>query len=104
MYTAKFAKFNGQTITTPYHPTTQGKMERWHNMVKNRICWKTVSYPAILRPGSKPASSTNSQRYHENIVNSPWPTSTLDAAQSQTQLAAPVERPDCTNLMRGTLL
>jgi transposase InsO family protein len=42
----------------PCHPQTQGKIERWHQTLKNRIRWKTTSCPATLKPGSRPSSST----------------------------------------------
>jgi transposase InsO family protein len=54
----------------PLHPQTQGKIERWHQTLKNTRfspvprtgcaaspCWKTTSCPVTLRPRSKPSSS-----------------------------------------------
>lgn len=41
----------------PNHPQTQGKIERWHQTLKTESCWKTISCPAIWKPGSKPSSS-----------------------------------------------
>jgi putative transposase len=37
----------------PLHPQTQGKIERWHQTLKNRILWKTTSCPAIWNGRSR---------------------------------------------------
>ena len=42
----------------PYHPQTQGKIERWHQTLKNRILLKTTSCPVILKLISKPSWTT----------------------------------------------
>ena len=42
----------------PYHPQTQGKIERWHQTLKNRICLSITTYPAISNARSRPSSST----------------------------------------------
>ena len=42
----------------PYHPQTQGKIERWHQTLKNRICWRTIICPVISKPISALSSST----------------------------------------------
>jgi transposase InsO family protein len=44
----------------PYHPMTQGKIERWHHIRRSRTasCWKTTSCPAISKPRSRPSSPT----------------------------------------------
>ena len=34
----------------PYHPMTQGKIERWHQTLKNRILLETTFSPAISKP------------------------------------------------------
>src|SRR4051812_12566399 len=36
----------------PYHPMTQGKIERWHQTLKNRILLKTTSCQATSKPRS----------------------------------------------------
>ena len=33
----------------PYHPQTQGKIERWHQTSKNRILLENYFYPADLQ-------------------------------------------------------
>lgn len=42
----------------PYHPQTQGKIERWHQTLKNRSYWKTIIYPEISTDRLEPLSST----------------------------------------------
>ena len=42
----------------PYHPMTQGKIERWHQTLKNRILLENYSCPATSRPRSTPSSQT----------------------------------------------
>ena len=42
----------------PYHPMTQGKIERWHQPLKTASCWKTITCPAIWKRRSKPSSPT----------------------------------------------
>ena len=57
----------------PFHPQTQGKIERWHQTLKNRICWRTTIFPAISRPRSPRhfVAHYNHLRYHEAIANLP---------------------------------
>jgi putative transposase len=42
----------------PFHPQTQGKIERWHQTLKNRTCSRTTACRAISRPRSMPSSIT----------------------------------------------
>ena len=42
----------------PFHPQTQGKIERWHQTLKNRILSRTTICRAISRPRSTPSSIT----------------------------------------------
>ena len=37
----------GHVRGAPYHPQTQGKIERWHQTLKNRILWTTTSLQQI---------------------------------------------------------
>ncbi len=40
----------------PYHPQTQGKIERWHQTLKNRILLENYYLPAISGSRSMPLS------------------------------------------------
>ena len=42
----------------PFHPQTQGKIERWHQTLKNRIRQAITSCPATSKARSKRSSST----------------------------------------------
>jgi putative transposase len=42
----------------PYHPMTQGKIERWHQTLKNRILLETIICPVISRRRSATSSPT----------------------------------------------
>ena len=46
------------TRGAPYHPMTQGKIERWHQTLKNRILLKASICPVISKPRSTPSSPT----------------------------------------------
>jgi transposase InsO family protein len=54
----------------PYHPMTQGKIERWHQTLKNRMLLENY-----FRPGDLEAQIAafiddyNHRRYHESIGN-----------------------------------
>ena len=54
----------------PYHPQTQGKIERWHQTLKNRILLENYYLPGALE--AQLASFVdyyNHRRYHESIEN-----------------------------------
>jgi putative transposase len=42
----------------PLHPQTQGKIERWHQTLKNRILLENYFLPGDLERRSRPSSST----------------------------------------------
>ena len=42
----------------PYNPMTQGKIERWHQTLKNRILLENYYLPAISKARSRPSSPT----------------------------------------------
>ena len=42
----------------PLHPQTQGKIERWHQTLKNRILLENYFLPATSNARSRPSSST----------------------------------------------
>src|SRR5215204_4133393 len=52
----------------PNHPQTQGKIERWHQTLKNRILLETDDLPGGLEaPVSAFVEPYNRQRYHESV-------------------------------------
>ena len=64
----------------PYHPMTQGKIERWHQTLKNRIRWKITSCPVISKPRSRSSSTTTITAATTRASTiSPRPTSTSGA-------------------------
>ena len=54
----------------PYHPQTQGKIERWHQTLKNRILLEHYYLPGDLE-GQVAAfvEHYNHARYHESLGN-----------------------------------
>lgn len=58
----------GHVRGAPYHPQTQGKIERWHQTLKNRILLDNYFFPADLEMqiGSF-VDHYNHHRYHESI-------------------------------------
>jgi transposase InsO family protein len=62
----KMGHFRG----APYHPQTQGKIERWHQTLKNRILLENYFFPADLEAQIEASvNHYNHQRYHESINN-----------------------------------
>jgi transposase InsO family protein len=54
----------------PYHPMTQGKIERWHLTLKNRILLENYYLPGELEARIKAfVAYYNHLRYHESIDN-----------------------------------
>jgi putative transposase len=54
----------------PYHPQTQGKIERWHQTLKNRILLENYYLPGDLeREIEAFIAYYNHRRYHESIDN-----------------------------------
>ena len=52
----------------PFHPQTQGKIERWHQTLKNRIRQENYFLPGDLEAQIKAfVEHYNNQRYHENL-------------------------------------
>ncbi len=58
------------TRGAPYHPQTQGKIERWHQTLKNRILLENYYLPGNLE-GQIGAcvDHYNNHRYHERLGN-----------------------------------
>jgi putative transposase len=53
-----------------YHPMTQGKIERWHLTLKNRILLENYYLPGELEARIKAfVAHYNHLRYHESIDN-----------------------------------
>ena len=54
----------------PYHPQTQGKIERWHQTLKNRILLENYFLPGDLKAQIEAfVAHYNHQRYHESLSN-----------------------------------
>ena len=54
----------------PYHPMTQGKIERWHQTLKNRILLENYFLPGDLETQIAAfVDYYNNHRYHESIDN-----------------------------------
>jgi transposase InsO family protein len=54
----------------PYHPQTQGKIERWHQTLKNRILLENYFLPGDLEAQIEAfVDHYNHQRYHESLNN-----------------------------------
>ena len=54
----------------PYHPQTQGKIERWHQTMKNRVLLEHYFLPGDLeRQISAFVDYYNNHRYHESLGN-----------------------------------
>ena len=66
----------------PYHPQTQGKIERWHQTLKNRILLENYYLPGDLEDQIEGfVDHYNHHRYHESLENSHPPTSTSGVAK-----------------------
>ena len=54
----------------PLHPQTQGKIERWHQTLKNRILLENYFLPGDLERQIKAfVEHYNHRRYHESLDN-----------------------------------
>ena len=54
----------------PYHPQTQGKIERWHQTLKNRILLENSGLPGDLEAELDSfVEHNNHRRYHESLNN-----------------------------------
>lgn len=55
---------------TPYHPQTQGKIERWHRSLKNPILLENYYFPGELQDRIRQfVDYYNHERYHESLNN-----------------------------------
>lgn len=56
--------------SAPYHPQTQGKIERWHQTLKNRILLENYFMPGDLNASiERFVEHYNHHRYHESLRN-----------------------------------
>ena len=54
----------------PYHPMTQGKIERWHRSMQNQILLENYDLPDQLESAlGRLVEYYNHQRYHESLNN-----------------------------------
>ncbi len=54
----------------PYDPQTQGKIERWHQTLKNRVLLENYYLPGDLEAQVDAfVGHYNDQRYHESLGN-----------------------------------
>ena len=54
----------------PFHPQTQGKIERWHQTMKNRVLLENYFLPGDLEAQIETfVEHYNHQRYHESLHN-----------------------------------
>jgi len=54
----------------PFHPKTQGKIERWHQTLKNRVLLENYFLPGDLENQIKTfVEHYNHHRYHESLDN-----------------------------------
>ena len=54
----------------PYHPQTQGKIERWHQTLKNRVLLENYYLPGDLEAQVYAfVEHYNHCRYHESLSN-----------------------------------
>jgi len=63
---------NGMTHTRgkPYHPMTQGKIERWHRTMKDKILLEHYYMPGDLKLSIEEfVTHYNTRRYHESLNN-----------------------------------
>ena len=69
---ADYLEENGMTHTRgrPYHPQTQGKIERWHRSMKNKILLNNYYFPCELEEQlQRFVHYYNHERYHESLNN-----------------------------------
>jgi transposase InsO family protein len=69
---ADYLKTNGMTHTRgrPYHPQTQGKIERWHQSLKNQVLLENYYLPGELEQRIRRfVDYYNHERYHESLDN-----------------------------------
>ena len=64
------ARAMAHTRGKPYHPMTQGKIERWHRSMKNEILLENYYLPGQLESAiGRFVEYYNHERYHESLNN-----------------------------------
>ena len=64
------ARAMAHTRGKPYHPMTQGKIERWHRSMKNEILLENYYLPGQLESAiGRFVDYYNHERYHESLNN-----------------------------------
>ena len=64
------ARAMAHTGGKPYHPMTQGKIERWHRSMQNQILLENYDLPGQLESViGRFVEYYNHQRYHESLNN-----------------------------------
>ena len=64
------ARAMAHTRGKPYHPMTQGKIERWHRSMQNQILLENYDLPGQLESAvGRFVEYYNHQRYHESLNN-----------------------------------
>ena len=69
---AEYLNDNNMTHTRgrPYHPQTQGKIERWHRSMKNQVLLENYYLPNELKTRiGEFVDYYNHERYHESLNN-----------------------------------
>ena len=60
----------GHVQGAPYHPQTQGKIERYHRTMKNVVKLENYFFPDVLRSALEAfVQYYNNERYHESLDN-----------------------------------
>jgi transposase InsO family protein len=77
----------------PCHPQTQGKIERWHQTLKNRILLENYYLPGDLEAQIEAfVEHYNHQRYHESLQNLTPPPMSISAE----------DKPSCSSVIASS--
>jgi transposase InsO family protein len=94
---AEYLNDNNMTYTRgrPYHPQTQGKIERWHCSMKNQVLLENYYFPNELKTRiGEFVTYYNHERYHESLDNlTPAMFTMVGGKPSSTGASAPNLKP-----------